>query len=93
MGTAAAFAPASQRLPSGGRPDRHTGGWTMSRLDIAEVRWSPSFRGYERRVITDCVFAVGFFLAIFAAEIAIVHFAQPEPPLAQDSQTIVLPIT
>ncbi len=65
----------------------------MSRLDIADVHWSPNVRGYERRVITDCIFAVGFFVAVFAAEIAIVHFAQPEPPLAQDNQSIVLPIT
>jgi hypothetical protein len=65
----------------------------MSRLDIADVHWSSNVRGYERRVITDCIFAVGFFVAIFAAEIAIVHFAGPEPPLAEDGQTYVVPIT
>jgi len=64
----------------------------MSRPNMADVHWSPNVRGYERRVIADCIFAVGFFVAIFAAEIAIVHFAEHEPPLAQDGQTILLPI-
>jgi len=65
----------------------------MSRLEIADVHWSPGARRYERHLIADCIFAIVFFVAVFAAEIAIVHFAGPKPPLVQDGQTIVLPIT
>jgi len=65
----------------------------MSWLDMADVRWSLGVRRYERDPIADCIFAIVFFVAVFAAEIAIVHFAGPEPPLVQDGQTILLPIT
>jgi hypothetical protein len=65
----------------------------MSRLDMADVHGSLGVRRYERGPIADCIFAIVFFVAVFATEIAIVHFAGPEPPLVQDGQTTVLPIT
>jgi hypothetical protein len=65
----------------------------MSRLDMAAVQDSLGVRGFERSRIADCIFAIVFSAAVFAAEIAIVQFAGPKPPLAQDGQTILLPIT
>jgi hypothetical protein len=65
----------------------------MSWLDLADVRWSPGVRRYKSGPIADSIFVIVFFVAVFAAEIAIVHFAGPEPPLVQDGQTILLPIT
>jgi hypothetical protein len=65
----------------------------MSRLAMVDVREASSIRGFENRLTADRVFAIAFFLAVFAVEIAIVQFAGLEPPLALDSQTFVLPIS
>ena len=65
----------------------------MSRLDTVDVHWSLEVRGFETRRIADCIFAIGFFVAVFAAEIAIVQFAGPTPPVTRDEQVVVLPIT
>jgi hypothetical protein len=65
----------------------------MSRLDMADVRGSLDVCRYERDPIADCIFTIVFFVAVFAAEISIMHFARLEPPLVQHGQTIILPIT
>ena len=65
----------------------------MNQLAMADVREASRVRGFERRLMADRVFAIAFFLAVFAVDIAIVQFAGPKPPLALDGQPFVLPIS
>lgn len=68
-------------------------GSIMNQLAMADVREASRVHGFERRLMADRVFAIAFFLTVFAVEIAIVQFAGPKPPLALDGQPFVLPIS
>ena len=47
----------------------------------------------NRRPVMDLMFAIVFFVAVFAVEIALVEFAGSEPSLVGDKQVMILPIT
>jgi hypothetical protein len=65
----------------------------MSLMSIVRVQGTTTATGLDRRPVTDFMFAIAFFVAVFAVEIAVVEFAGPHSSLVGDKQVMILPIT
>ena len=65
----------------------------MRLMSIVRVQGTTAASGLDRRLITDFMFVIAFFVAVFAAEIALVGFAGPDPSNAGDKQVMIPPTT
>jgi len=65
----------------------------MRLMSIVRVQGTTAASGLDRRLITDFMFVIAFFVAVFAAEIALVEFAGPDPSHAGDKQVMIPPTT
>jgi hypothetical protein len=68
-------------------------GSTMSLMSMVRVQETADATGLDRRPITDFLFVIAFFVAVFTAETALVEFAGPGSSLVGDEQVMILPIT
>jgi hypothetical protein len=65
----------------------------MSLMSMVRVQGTADATGLDRRPITDFMFVIAFFVAVFAAETALVEFVGPGSSLVGDEQVMILPIT
>jgi hypothetical protein len=65
----------------------------MSLMSMVRVQGTATATGLDRRPITDFMFVIAFFVAVFAVELAVVEFAGTGSSLVGDDQVVILPMT